>query len=116
VVQALPENSHPEFSQGEHQIRREIAAGGAKPATYWAHANDHLQFPNVIVNAIELKHNKKYNDHRSLIVVVDGDYTFEDDAVIEAWLPRIRERTHQGNFKEILLVERGRQKKVFQVF
>lgn len=130
VVQALPEK--------EHEIRRSLV-GDAKttlevsdpepgeptalPVTgvtaqmilQIQHANDHLQFPRVIVEAIEMKHAKKYKDRRTLIVAVDGDYTGESDVVIDAWLPIIRQGTKLGAFNEILLVEVARLK-VFKVF
>jgi len=129
VIQALPEK--------EHEVRKAIV-GDARtmvdvhnpepgqpnklPATGAAaqmillleHANDHLQFPNVIVDAINKKHKKGYADNRTLIVAVDGDYTGEDDGVIEEWLDRIRTETTLGNFKEIFLVEVARLK-VFRI-
>ena len=79
------------------------------------HANDHLQFPKVIIDAIKKKHAKRYTDKRTLIVAVDGDYTGQNDAIIEGWLETIRKETSLGAFKEILLVEVARLK-VFPAF
>lgn len=107
VVQALP--------NGEHQVRREIASGGLSPATYLTHAANHLQFPGVIVNVIEKKHKKQYTDHRSLLVVFGGDYSGEDDAVVQKWIEQVRSQTTRGAFKEVLLVELDRRK-VFALF
>jgi len=107
VVQALPAD--------EHEIRREVASGGASPGTYMEHANDHLQFPGAIIAAITTKHDKRYADDRSLVVVFDGDYSFEDDEIVHRWVREIRQATILGTFKEILLVELSRLK-VFPVY
>jgi hypothetical protein len=131
VVQALPAE--------EHVIRKAVAGGEAKvmlpvsdpepgepaelPATgplarflmLAGHAHDHLQFPRVIIEAIEMKHGKKYSDERTLVVVFDGDYSFEEDRVVLGWVDETRRRTHRGTFKEILLVELARRK-VFPLF
>ena len=107
VTQALPEK--------EHEQRREIAAGGQSPVTMFVHAADALQFPGVIVDAIEKKHAKEYQDTRSLVVVFGGDYSSEDDEVVHHWMSLIRRQTTRGAFKEILLVELDRLK-VFTLF
>jgi hypothetical protein len=107
VVQALPVD--------EHQIRREIASGGASPVTYLTHAADHLQFPGVIVDVIEKKHGKGYTDGRSLVVVFGGDYSGEEDGVVHRWVQHVRSRTTRGAFKEVLLVELDRCR-VFPLF
>lgn len=107
VTQALPEK--------EHEQRREIAAGGQSPFTMFVHAADALQFPGVIVDAIEKKHAKEYQDARSLVVVFGGDYSSEDDEVVHHWMSLIRRQTTRGAFKEILLVELDRLK-VFTLF
>lgn len=131
VVQALPAN--------EHVIRRSVAGGESKvmapvidsetdepaellltglPARIliqMEHAYDHLQFPRVIVEAIEKKHRKQYTDLRTLVVVFDGDYSFEEDRIVHKWVEEICQRTHRGAFKEVLLVELCRRK-VFNVF
>jgi len=131
VAQALPE--------GEYEIRRAIASGSASlmlpvhspnpdepvelPLTgplavsllQAQHARDHHQFPTAIITAIEKKHRKKYADTRTLIVVFDGDYSFEDDQTIAKWIEEIHRQTTRGTFKAIYLVERDRAK-VFPVF
>jgi hypothetical protein len=107
VVQALPKD--------EHQVRREIASGGQSPVTYLTHAADHLRFPGVIVEMVQQKHEKGYTDCRSLVIVFGGDYSGEDDEVIQSWIQQVREQTTRGTFKEILLVELDRRK-VFPLF
>jgi hypothetical protein len=102
VVQALPEK--------EYEIRKAVAAGQAGPAMQFAHASDHVQFPEVIVRAIDSKHAKNYTDQRTLIVSFDGDYSLEDDEVIRGWVQAVQQRTTRGAFQEILLVELARRK------
>lgn len=118
VVQALPSK--------EHEIRKSIAGTQftevvvrtkvprPKMAIQIEHAGDHFQFPQVIVDAINKKHDKHYSDNRTLVVAFDGDYSNEDDKVVEEWLDEIRKQTDLGYFKEILLVEVSRLK-VFPV-
>jgi len=50
-----------------------------------------------------------------LVVVFDGDYSEEDDKRILDWVQHVRRQTTCGAFKEILLVERDRQK-IFPLF
>jgi hypothetical protein len=100
VVQALP--------KGEHIVRQEVAFGSQSPYTFLTHAADHLQFPAVIVDMVKKKQEKKYTDSRSLVIVFDGDYSGEDEEVIEGWVRHIRGEVTLGTFKEILLVERDR--------
>jgi hypothetical protein len=131
VIQALPAD--------EHVIRKSVAGGEAKimvpvsnpepgepkalPLTgplarlmiQAEHAYDHFQFPSVIIEAIEKKHGKNYSDLRTLVVVFDGDYSFEEDRIIHEWVEEIRRRSRLGGFKEILLVELARRK-VFPLF
>jgi hypothetical protein len=107
VVQALPNE--------EHEVRLEIAAGSTSPVTYFKHSADQHQFPNVIVEAIDSKHAKHYGDSRSLIVVFDGDYSFEDDRLLGDWVESVKKSTTRGTFREILLFERSRAK-IFPIF
>lgn len=107
VVQALPED--------EYQTRREIASGGASITTYIKHAADHHQFPDAVVDAIKSKHKKGYTDSRSLVVVFSGDYSSEQDDIVNGWVQELRRRTTRGSFKDILLVELDRLK-VFSLF
>ncbi len=107
VVQAL--------SVEEHRVRLELGAGGLSAPTYLKHSGDHLQFPQAIVDALESKHSKGYSDGRSLVVVFGGDYSGEEDEVIDRWIHYVRARTEKKSFKEILLVELDRLK-VFSLF
>jgi len=95
--------------------KMEIVGVAAQIALLLKHANDHQQFPRVIIDAIQKKHERAYADKRSLFVAVSGDYSFEDDAVVEGWISEIRKATTLGNFIEIAIVEVERQK-VFSVF
>ena len=92
----------------EHEVRKELAAGQSA-GTYAIHAHDHLQFPAVIVEAIQKKHKRSYFDARHLLVVVDGAYTQEDDQVIHDWIDHVRKSCSIGEFTRISLVERGRK-------
>jgi len=106
ITQALPKE--------EHKVRCKIPAG-LDLNTFINHASDAKQFPGVIIDAINKKVQKGYADERILAVVVSGDYTMEDDGVINSWIPQIQAESSQGNFTEILLVERDRHK-VFKIF
>ena len=67
------------------------------------------------MDALESKHSKGYSDGRSLVVVFGGDYSGEEDEVIDRWIHYVRARTEKKSFKEILLVELDRLK-VFSLF
>jgi len=105
VVQALPED--------EHEVRRSLCKGQS-PYIYLKHSADHLQFPEVVIDAIDRKHEMHYSDKRHLAIAFDGDYSEEDDRVIDSWIAKVREKSHLGRFRSILLVERARLK-VFSV-
>ncbi|MEI8373212.1 MAG: hypothetical protein WCJ35_10315 [Planctomycetota bacterium] len=104
VVQALPKNEYEIRKGGQRTVEvegdrvkikfRGIASGGASTFVYHEHASDHLQFPDVIVEAIESKHRVNYTDSRSLVVVVSGDYTSEDDAMIARWIGQ--QKSHES--------------------
>lgn len=106
VVQALPRD--------EHEVRRNLSKG-LSPGMYLKHSRDQLQFPDVIIDAINQKHAKNYTDGRHLLVIFDGEYSEEDDEIIASWIKRIRTSCEQGSFKSIVLVERARVK-AFRVF
>jgi hypothetical protein len=106
VTQALPKN--------EHELRLHHPSRVALE-TYFKHADDVLQFPQVIVTSIERKHRKRYTDRRILAIVVSGAYTMEDDDVIDSWIDTVRSSTSKGAFSQVLLVETDRQK-VFPIF
>ena len=130
VIQALSENAHEirkatagearttlpiDDPAGGKEKRRPVTGVTAQMVLHIQHASDHLQFPKVIIDAIKKKHEKRYTDDRRLIVAVDGDYTAEDDGVIEGWLTAIRQQTDRGTFKEVLLVDLARLK-TFKMF
>lgn len=107
VTQANPE--------GEHIVRREVATGTVSEERQEEHLTDDLAFPNVLVSAINNKHEMHYSDNRHLIVVFDGDYSREDDAIVQSWVEFLRENCEIGTFQSIYLVERNRMK-AFPVF
>ena len=107
ITQALPND--------EHEIRKSVATGSTTPLQHAKHWNDQEQFPDVIIDAINKKHDKCYADTRTLVVVFDGDYASEDDSIIEEWISAIQASTDKGSFDHVLLVERDRMK-AFDVF
>jgi hypothetical protein len=131
VVQALPAEEHivraavagghvqlmgPVFEPDDDEPEEMPITGPlARFLVQAEHANDHFQFPDVIVQAINNKHAKMFADKRALIVAFDGDYSGEDDRVIRRWIDEVRQHTNRGNFTEIFLVEVARQK-VFPIF
>jgi hypothetical protein len=87
----------------------------SSPSQYIKHARDQFQFPDALIEAINKKHTNHYADTRTLVVVLDGDYSYEEDSIIEGWIAEIRQKTNRGSFQYVLLVERGRMK-AFDVF
>lgn len=61
------------------------------------------QFPNKIIEAINKKHDKNYNDNRVLIVSVLLEFAYEEIDIIMYWVKVLRQETFKGTFKEIWL-------------
>ncbi|MCH2559499.1 MAG: hypothetical protein MK005_19670 [Alcanivorax sp.] len=58
-----------------------------------------------IILSIEKKHNKNYEDERLLLVVVQSEYTYQNEAiVVDEVLREVRGSISRGNFKEIVLM------------
>ncbi|PYF83432.1 hypothetical protein DFP75_102528 [Marinomonas alcarazii] len=58
-----------------------------------------------IILSIEKKHNKNYDDERLLLVVVQSEYTYQNEAiVVDEVLKEVRGSISRGNFKEIVLM------------
>jgi hypothetical protein len=74
-----------------------------------------LQFPQVIIKAIESKLEKSYPNNCILLVNVLGEYTRENDERIMKWLVGVRRRVKRGNFSKVYLVESARYK-IFEIF
>jgi hypothetical protein len=72
-------------------------------------------FPQPIVREIIKKQKKIYPENCILLVLVLGEYTGEDDALVHAWLKEVRTQTSRGSFAKIFLVEMARHK-LFQIF
>jgi hypothetical protein len=107
VTQVLPMNAHEE--------RQAIATTGLTLTQMKAHRFDHLQIPNVAINQIKEKQKKNYPLNTTLLLNVLGEYSGEDDAVIEVWIKKIRRQTSRGLFSDIFLVEAARLK-LFQIY
>lgn len=58
-----------------------------------------------IILSIEKKHNKNYDDERLLLVVVQSEYTYQNEAiVVDEVLKEVRGSISRGSFKEIVLM------------
>ena len=106
VIQALPEK--------EYVIRHALVDGIKTLEEYNISIKQIESFPQSIIDAINKKHKKIYADKRILLVSVAGEYTYEDDKLINQWIPIIRKKTILGNFLEIFLVETARYK-IFKI-
>jgi hypothetical protein len=102
VVQALPKD--------EHIVRHSIVNGTMNLERRILENKQLQSFPQPIIDAINNKHAHAYADKRVLLVSITGEHTYEDDELIEQWIPKIREKTILGNFTEIFLVETARYK------
>jgi hypothetical protein len=63
--------------------------------------------PEKIIEAIEKKHKKNYQDHRLLMVVVQPEYTYQnEDYVIEEIVKEVRNSISlgKGSFQEIIML------------
>lgn len=102
VVQALPKN--------EHIVRHALVKGAMNKELRELEMQQLRSFPQPIIDAINKKHKRAYADKRVLLVSVTGEHTYEDDALINEWIPYIKANTVLGNFAEIYLVETARYK------
>ncbi|WP_282275492.1 hypothetical protein [Stenotrophomonas sp. PS02297] len=110
VTQALPKNAH--------LVRHAIVRHGRLPPDFrlrTLHQKGVDAFPDPIINAIADKHEKVYPIGTTLLVTVLGEYTGEDDAVINAWIEEVRLRIQIGKFSAIYLVEIARSR-IFKIF
>jgi hypothetical protein len=72
-------------------------------------------FPDKIVRAINLKHEKEYGDERVLIVNMPMEYTYQNEGyIIDEILKEVKERVvrGKGSFVEIVLND----KKIIRLF
>lgn len=110
VTQALPSEAH--------WFREAMTAGFRWKLSLeerTRHQKGIDEFPTPIIDAIARKHCKNYKDSRILLVSIMGEYTDEDDAIIDEWLKDVRRRTEIGAFSFIYLVELARYK-LFKIF
>jgi hypothetical protein len=109
VTQALPKNGH--------LYRQAIVA---RPFGLPLHERTRHQvgkdtFPDPIIDAISAKHKIGYLGNPILLVFFLGDYTDEDDYIINLWVQSIKHRVELGAFSSIFLVELARRK-VIELF
>lgn len=110
VTQALPKNAH--------IVRHAIVRHGGLPPDFrlrTLHQKGVDAFPDPIISAVADKHEKVYPTGTTLLVTVLGEYTGEDDAVINAWIEDVRLRIQVGKFSAIYLIEIARSR-IFKIF
>ncbi|SFU21014.1 hypothetical protein [Paraburkholderia aspalathi] len=111
VVQALPREAHHYRAAVVSNVWRLPLEDRTR------HQRGIDEFPEPIMSAIRDKHKMNYPEVRVLLVSVMGEYSDEDDFVINEWLQEVREAPDlgRGQFSSIYLVEmaRGRLFKVF---
>ena len=94
---------------------QQLRAGKASAGQHWERSKDHLLFPDAIKQALEAKQAKAYGDGRILVVAFDGDYSFEEDSVVQGWVETLSAQCGKGDFSQVLLAEVGRNK-AFRLF
>lgn len=62
------------------------------------------EFPEMIIKAIEKKHQKKYDDNRVLLVMVLFEMAYLEKEIVKNWITELKEKTQKCSFKEIILV------------
>jgi hypothetical protein len=108
ITQALPEDDHIFRRESMNEIVVDL---GSRTR----HQRSVDLFPDPIIRAIANKHQRNYPEKRVLLVSVMGDYTEEDDLVIDEWIKEVRVASSKGNFSKIYLVDSARRK-LFQIF
>lgn len=106
ATQALPKNGH--------QYRKAIVASPFNLPLHerTLHQVGKDKFPDPIIEAISRKHEINYEGNPFLLVSVAGDYTDEDDQIIEQWVHWIEQRSELGCFSKIFFVELARRRVV----
>lgn len=71
-------------------------------------------FPQSIINAIEKKKMKKYNDNRILIVCTLFEFALDNNEVLTIWIDYIQKNADKGTFRSIYLcIDSNRLIKIF---
>ncbi|WP_172459681.1 hypothetical protein [Komagataeibacter rhaeticus] len=100
----------------DHVYRRMLSDGGYRTiADQYFHAISLQKVPDIIVERINKKLLKEYPKGTVLLISVSGDATYEDDDVVQGWLPKIRRSVKLGSFSAIYIVEEARSK-LFKIF
>lgn len=68
------------------------------------HQEELNEFPEMIIKAIEKKHQKRYDDNRVLLVMVLFEMAYLEEKIVAYWITELKEKTQKGSFKEIILV------------
>lgn len=117
------ENYDAKIIDGENELIIEITLGAPKndylyqtvtqsngisvlPLKVLAHLKKEIDsLAERIILSIEKKHNKNYGDGRVLLVVVQPEYTYQNETdVIDELLKEVRSSVSLGDFKEIVLL------------
>lgn len=98
VTQAIPDNEHLTrivLAQNMYGLKcfslnlRQIYQDGLN------------SFPNKIVEVINKKHEKNYNDNRILIVGILNEFAYDEADIMDYWIEYLEQNTEKRNFKEI---------------
>ena len=98
VTQAIPDN--------EHLTRRVLAQNMYGLKCFSLNLRQIYQdglnsFPNKIVEVINKKHEKNYNDNRILIVGILNEFAYDEADIMDYWIEYLEQNTEKRNFKEI---------------
>ncbi|WP_368195659.1 hypothetical protein [Aeromonas sp. R2-2] len=105
ITQALPDF--------EHLTRKELASKmfGVKGMSLLSRSRQQAAldyFPRYIINAINYKHQKRYDEPRVLLVCILFEFLQDDNELLDSALKYVKENTNIGNFKSIYLVIDGK--------
>ncbi|HHJ4582717.1 TPA: hypothetical protein ACQJXY_005162 [Citrobacter freundii] len=102
ITSAVPDHDHHYLS-----IRKRVTPEGYLPVKNMHDLKKEFDmFPDKIVRAINLKHEKEYGDERVLIVNMPMEYTYQNEGyIIDEILKEVKERVvrGKGSFVEIVL-------------
>lgn len=105
ITQALP--------HFEHQTRKALASSmsGVKGMSLQLRSKQQATldyYPRYIVDAINDKHTKKYDEPRVLLVCILFEFLQDDNELLASALNYVKKKTDIGNFKSIYLVVDGK--------
>lgn len=100
ITQAVPSDEH---LTREHLTLYGEGHKGFSLKLRTKHQEGLNEFPHKIIEAIERKHKKNYDDNRILIVVVLSEFAYEEENIIKYWIRTLSQNTTKGKFKEVWL-------------